>query len=209
MAAKSKFEEEGSAYRVEIIGRNVQVTEAMKNHALAKLSKIEEFHRHIMHVHVTLDIQKLEHLCTIIAKFNHFNVKAMASSTDMYVSIDKAVHRLESKIRKWKSHIEDHQRKKLSVVDMQVNVIRRPYDELEEINSEIEAKAISAAQAAFLPPQVMATETTPLKTLTLEEALMKIDLNGDTFLIYRSEEDRKLKVLYRRKDGNYGIIQPE
>jgi putative sigma-54 modulation protein len=209
MAAKSKFEEEGSAYRVEIIGRNVQVTEAMKNYALNKLSKIEEFHRHIMHVHVTLDIQKLEHVCTIIAKFNHFNVKAMASSSDMYVSIDKAVHRLENKIRKWKSHIEDHQRKKLSVVDMQVNVIRRPYDELEEINSEIEAKAVAATQTAFFPPQVMGTETIPLKTLTTEEALMKIDLNGDTFLVYRSEEDRKLKVMYRRKDGHYGIIQPE
>lgn len=48
-----------------------------------------------------------------------------------------------------------------------------------------------------------------LKELTREEALMKMELSRDAFLVYRSEEDRRLKVLYRRKDGNYGIIEPE
>jgi putative sigma-54 modulation protein len=56
---------------------------------------------------------------------------------------------------------------------------------------------------------IIDTKVKPLKTLNTEEALMRIDLSGDQFLIFRSEEDRKLKVLYRRKDGHYGLIRPE
>jgi putative sigma-54 modulation protein len=62
---------------------------------------------------------------------------------------------------------------------------------------------------SFSPPQIIGTETKPLKMLTLDEAIMKVDLSGDNFLIFRCEEDQKLKVLYRRTDGHYGLIQPE
>ena len=58
-------------------------------------------------------------------------------------------------------------------------------------------------------PKVIGMETRVLKILTTEEAMMKMDLSGDKFLVYRGEEDRKLKVIYRRDDGNYGIIQTE
>jgi putative sigma-54 modulation protein len=62
---------------------------------------------------------------------------------------------------------------------------------------------------AYEAPQLIGNETRPLKTLSLDEALMKITLSGEPFLIFRSEEDRRLKVLYKRPDGHYGVVQVE
>jgi putative sigma-54 modulation protein len=210
MVDTSKFkEEEAEGYRVDIIGRNIQVTEPIRMYVWDKLSKIERFHRHIMHLHMTLEIQKLEHICAIVLKIDHTEVKCQSKSTDMYASIDKAIDRLHSLLARYKSRLQDHHRKKLSIVDMQVNVLHRPYNELEEINAEIEKVNVQSKIEAYRSPKIIGTEIKLLKTLTIDEALMKMDLSGDLFLIFRAEEDMKLKVLYLRKDGHYGLIQPE
>ncbi|MBS0648714.1 MAG: ribosome-associated translation inhibitor RaiA [Verrucomicrobia bacterium] len=208
---KAKFAEQEAAlgYRLTLIGRNVYVTEAMKNHAIEKLSKLDRFHQHVIDLHVTLDIQKLEHSCVVIMSFDHFKVKVAASSTDMYASIDKAVEKLKAKIDRWKSRIQDHHKKALKVVDMQINVLQRPYDTIDDINEEIESENKKKAVQEYHPPKVIGNSKRPLKTLTTDEAIMKMELSDDGFMIFRGEEDRKLKVIYRRKDGNYGIILPE
>lgn len=206
MVDKEKFaKEEALGYNISIVGRNVQVTEAMKNYAWEKLTKVERLHTHIMHLHMILDIQKLEHTVVIVAKFDHFKVKVQASSTDMYPSIDKAIDRLQAKLRGWKDRIQEHSKKKLNIVDMRVNVLERPYDELEEFNAEIEEKNHQAA--AFAEPKIVGEKTRALKMLTLDEAIMKITLSGDNFLVFRDEADQTLKVIYRRTDGSYGVIQ--
>lgn len=211
MVDKEKFAEEEATlgYRLTITGRHVYVTEAMKNYALDKLSKIDRFHNHVLDLHVTLDIQKLDHSCVIVLSFDHFRVKVSASSTDMYASIDRAVDKLQSKIRRWKSRIQDHHKKAMSAVDLQINVLQRPFDTLEEINEEIELSNKKSMIDEYRPPKIIGTDTRPMKTLTTEEAIMKMELSDDNFMIFRGEEDRKLKVIYRRRDGNYGIILPE
>jgi putative sigma-54 modulation protein len=210
MVDVSKFEEEEAlGYNLDIIGRNIEVTEMLRTYIWNKISKIERFHNHIMYVRMTLELQRLEHFCTIVLKFNHLKVKVQASSTDMYVSIDEAINRLQAMISRFKGRIQDHHKKPLSAIDMQVNVLHRPYDELAEFNAEIEAENKKAEFGDYTPAKVIGVETKPLKTLRLDEAIMKMELSGDQFLLFRSEEDQKLKVLYRRKDGNYGLILAE
>ena len=205
MADKEKFaEEDALGYTIYIVGKNFQITEPLRQYVWDKLSKVEKLHTHIYNIHVTMEMQRLEHIVVIVAHFDHFFIKVQADSTDMYASIDKAIDRLQKQFRKWKSRIQDYHQKPLKAVDMTVNVVRRPYNELEEINAEIEAEN-HKEQIAL----VIATEKRPLKNLTLDEAVMKIDLSGDAFLVYRDELDKKLKVIYRRNDGNYGIIQTE
>ncbi|HEY2811632.1 MAG TPA: ribosome-associated translation inhibitor RaiA [Rhabdochlamydiaceae bacterium] len=205
-----KFEEEEAlGYNLDIVGRNIEVTETMRAYIWNKISKIERFQNHIMYVHMALELQKLEHFCTIVLKFNHFKIKVQASSTDMYVSIDEAINRLQIVISRFKSRIQDHHKKALSAIDMEVNVVRRPYDDLAEINADIEAENAKKRSANYTPPKVIGKETKPLKILTLDEAIMKMELSNDQFLLFRAEEDRKLKVIYRRTDGNYGLILPE
>ncbi len=211
MVDVNKFkEEEAMGYRVDIVGRNVQITEPIRMYVWDKLSRIERFHNHIMYLHMTLEIQKLEHVCTIVLKVDHTQVKCQASSTDMYASIDRALDKLHNLLARYKSRIQDYHKKEMSVIDMQVNVLQRPYNEIDEINAAIDAVNVKKAIDQYSPPKIIGTETRPLKTLTIEEAVMKMDLSGDQFLVFRSQEDQKLKVLYRRTDKKtYGLIQPE
>jgi putative sigma-54 modulation protein len=210
MVNKNKFAvEDAEPYKIHILGRNVYVTEAMKNYALDKISKIDRFHNHHVDVHVTMDMQKLDHSVVIVLKFDHFKVKVSASSTDMYASIDKAVHRLQTQIRRWKDRIQDHHKKEHAVFDMPVSVLERPFDREVDVEIDIEEVSRSLAEKRYKKPKIIGTDSRVMKLLTTDEAVMKMELSDDNFLIFRGEEDHKLKVIYRRSDGNYGIILPE
>ena len=210
MVNKEKFVEENAAgYNVHILGRHVYVTEAMKNYAVEKLSKIERFHNHVLDIHVTMDIQKLDHSVVILLKIDHLKIKVSASSTDMYVSVDKAVEKLQAQLRRWKGKIQDHHKKSRSVVDLHVNVLQRPYSDLEMINEEIESVSQKGIIEEYRAPKIVGTDTRRLKMLTNDEAIMKMELSGDPFMLFRGEEDQKLKVIYRRSDKNYGVILAE
>lgn len=201
-------ETDDKGYEVKITGRHLMVTEAMKQHALDKISKLERITKRLLDIHIIMDIQKMEHRVDIIVRFNHIKIKVQAHSSDMYNSIDKAVEKLQAQIRRYKEKLQQHQAKSISVVDMNVNVIGR-LDALDEFNDEIERGNERALEQSFQPSTVVKKEIRPLKTLTQDEAIMKMELSSDSFLLYRCEEDQKLKLIYQREDGNFGIIEPE
>lgn len=210
MTRKTKVLEETQAYNIIFTGRHLQVTDAMKAYAEEKLAKLDRFHDRIIDVVVTMDIQRQDHRVDIQLKVNNIKIKSQAVTTDMYASIDQAVHRLASQLRRYKTRIQDHQTHAGSITHLNVQVVRRPVDDLEqEVNDEIEEENFRKAERAFQPHAVVANETRPLKLLSHEEAMMKMELSGDYFLIYRDEADQQLKVIYRRKDDNYGIIALE
>lgn len=200
----------GEGYQIQVTGRDVLVTEAMKSYAMEKVSKIERFSSRIIDVQITMDVQKLEHRVDIVLKVDHVKIKAQAASNDMYASIDKAVDKIERQLYRYKTRLQEHTAKALNVVDLKVNVLKRPEEEeLLDINMEIEEENEKDLYKNYVPHQIVSEETKPLKTLTQEEAVMKMELSGDAFLIYRAEESRKLRVIYRRKDGNFGVIEAE
>ncbi len=211
MKGKAKAKEFiGEGYEIHVTGRDVLVTDAMKDYAIEKVSKIERFSSRIIDVNVTMDIQKLEHRVDITIKVDHIKIKGQAASTDMYASIDRAVEKIEKQLRRYKSRIKDHTARPVNIVDLKVNVFKKPEEEeLVDINLDIEDQNQKELFEMYRPHDIVEQETRPLKTLTYEEAVMKMELSSDVFLIFRHEEDQKLKVIYRRKDENYGIIEVE
>jgi putative sigma-54 modulation protein len=117
----------------------------------------------------------------------------------------KAAHAVQSAGRE---KIQDHTHKKMSVGQMQVNILMRP-SEIEEYNHDMEIDLEEERNKKMYPGKVIRNKTLPLKMLTSDEAVMKMELSGDPFLVFKAEDDMKLKVIYRTKDGNYGIIHPE
>lgn len=200
-----EFVDEG--YNITVTGRHVQITDSMKDYALEKVSKIERFMNRIIDVNIIMDIQKLDHKVEIILKAGHTKVTSQAITNDMYASIDRAVAKLEAQILRYKSKLQDHHAKGLAVIDMNVNILKRPSPEEEMELEEEETARLSAINGESVH-EIVQQETRPLKTLTAEEAMMKMELSQDAFMIYKSEEDLKLKVIYRRSDGNYGVIEP-
>ncbi|HEX2583412.1 MAG TPA: sigma 54 modulation/S30EA ribosomal C-terminal domain-containing protein, partial [Chlamydiales bacterium] len=87
------------------------------------------------------------------------------------------------------------------------NVIQPLSDNLKAINDDIEAENALREENRFKLHEIVAKETMKLKTLTQDEAVMKMEIAEEPFLIFRAEEDQKIKVIYRRKDENYGLVQ--
>lgn len=202
---REKMAEFEPGYYVNVTGRHVQVTEGMKQHAINKLSKLDRLGARIIDVNVTMDIQKLEHRVDIIVKYGHTVVKSHAASSDMYVSIDKAVEKLQNQISRYKNKIQDHHAKGHPVVDMPMKVYGIPLDEVAEINDEIETES----HKRYELHTIQKVESQPLKILTDEEAIMKMELSHAPVMVYRDEKDRRLKVIWRLENGNYGVIEPE
>ncbi|HSX37479.1 MAG TPA: ribosome-associated translation inhibitor RaiA [Chlamydiales bacterium] len=205
MEKADKFANEG--YTIYIVGKHIQVTEAIRNYVWEKLARIEKIADHIIDITVTLDTQKLEHTCSILMNFIHFHIKIGASTDNIYSAIDKAADRVVKLVRRYKTKLQSHRAKDIATVDIHVNVIQPLHDDLKEINDEITSENAREAADRYKLHEVVAKETMPLKTLTQDEAVMKMEITDDPFLIYRSEEDQKLKVIYRREDHNYGLVQ--
>jgi len=183
---------------IRITGRHIDVTEPMKEYALEKISKIEKFIDKLINVSIVMEAQKLDHHVYIVLKFGGMKITSSASCTDMYASIDKAIHKLEAQLRRYKSKIQDHHIRHHSPVDMNVNILK-----LDEDNSD------NQETQEFQPHTILKQKTLPLKTLTYDEAVMKMELSNDGFLVFMNEADKKINVIYRRKDENYGVIEPQ
>lgn len=211
MSRKSVVEKfQNESYDIQVTGRNVMVTDAMKNYAIEKISKIDRFNCRITDVSIVMDIQKMEHRVDIVVKVGQLVIKSSANSDDMYASIDKATDRLQSQLRRYKERISDHQLKNGASIDINVNIIGEPQDkELQEVNDDIESESSAQMIGQYGTHKIVSKETKLLKTLNYAEAIMKMELSGDLFMVFRSEEDQKLKVIYRRNDGHFGIIEPE
>lgn len=204
MGKINKFE--GEPYKISVIGKHFQVTDAIRNYIFEKMSKIERIADQIIDVVVTLDTQKLEQSCSILMNFIHFHIKVNASTENIYSAIDKATDRVKKLILKYKDKLQSHRFKDVSTIDIHVNVIQPLQDDLKAINDEIEAENVRKKQEAYRLHEIVAAETMPLKTLTRDEAVMKMEISDEPFLIFRSEEDQKIKVIYRREDENYGLV---
>lgn len=211
MPQKNKVKEQfaDQEYPIQVVGKHLEVTDAMRSYAVEKLRHVKRFGGRVIEAIITMDVQKLAHIVEFLIIVNNTKIKVSGSTPSMYNSIDEAIGHLEAKLRRYLSRLHEHHGKHLSVIDMNVNVLQGPVPLLLEINDQIEEENIVAIEAELKPHKVVSAEKRPLKTLTTAEAIMKMELSNDLFMLYRSEEERKLKVIYRRKDGNYGIMEPE
>lgn len=189
-------------YDIQITGRHVAVTDAMRDYAIEKISKIERFMNRIIDVNVIMDVQKTQHRIEIVMKVGNLRISSQASTNDMYASIDKAVHKLEAQILRYKGKVNEHHKPS----ELNVNVMAPPTPE-EEIE-DYEEYAPKSLEKEFKPHKIVKQETIPLKTLNYHEAVIKMELSGDNFMLFKNEEDQKLKLIHRRDDGNYGVIEP-
>lgn len=207
---KSEVKKEfaGQGYPIHVIGRHIDITDSMKSYAIDKLMKVEHFGGRVLDLTVTMDIQKLVCSVSFIINVNNTMIKVTGYSEDMYAAVDQAIDKLKAKLRHYVDKLHKHHSKNGSVVDLSVNVIPK-LSFVDEINDQIEEANLSEIEKELRPHRVVIREKKHLSILNQEEAVMKMELSEDSFLLYRGEDDMKLKVIYRRDDGNYGVIEAE
>lgn len=169
-------------------GKNTNVTPSLKEKATRKLRKIEKFFEPDTECHLTFTVEKSRHIfeVTIIAK--GFIIRAEETSNDMYMSIDMVIDKLERQIRKNKT--------KLGKRIHQEGVIPDNF----QINEEIEE------ERSF---KIMRSKRFAIKPMSVEEAILQMNLLGHNFFVFSNADTEEVNVVYKRKDGNYGLIEPE
>jgi putative sigma-54 modulation protein len=206
-AALEKFEE--GEVNISILGRNIQITQAIREHIDLRLRKIMHMCSNVMNIKVYLEIQKDVHKAEIVLHFSHFHLIVHAQEEDLYQAFDHCYARLKGKLRKWKTKIQEHHEKKISSVEMDFHVLDRKREDLIEINDMIEEENFHQIEEELAPLRVNRREKRKILTLTMDEASMRFDFSCEPFLVYREETDQKIKVMCYDKNHELTVLELE
>ena len=174
--------------KLNFTGRNIDVTEALKNITIKKLGRLEKFFKKELEASVNYSVEKNRKIIEVTINLPGTLLRAEESSDDMYASIDRAVDVLEGQIRKYKTKLQ------------------RRYQNGETIRFE---NIPSIEQKMDDGPQIVRTKRFDMKPMDEEEAILQMELLGHNFFLFMNAETDTLGVLYKRRDGNYGLIEPE
>ncbi len=173
---------------VTVNGKNVEITNALREHAEKKVVKIVKyFEKSPISAQVTMSTERGKHIVDITVQVNGLLLRGEDKSNDMYVSVDGAVEKIERQIEKYKTRLN-----------------RRFHEE----NKVVLAIPTSPGEEAPTP-QIKRTKRFAIKPMCAEEAVMQMDLLGHDFYVFSNSDTEEVNVVYRRKDGTYGLIEPE
>jgi len=182
-----KTHREGLLFMKTIItGKNIEVTEGLRERVEKKIGKLDKFFNNETEAHVTLSVQRTRQIAEVTISFNGIVLRAEESNEDMYTSIDKAIDLLERQIRKHKTRLE----RRLHDNDFRIEDL----DFKEEVPEEKEFMIVRSKRFAVKPMDV-------------EEAILQMNLLGHEFFMFYNSESKQVNVVYKRKDGNYGLIE--
>jgi putative sigma-54 modulation protein len=179
--------------QITVTFRHVEPTPALRAYAEAKLQRVKKYLRRPIDAHVILGVSKERHLAEITLKADHVTMFAEEETHDLYSAIDLAIDKLE------------HQAQKL-------NAKRKHH---KGAGARATAPEVTASVLAADRPEpgvdrrVIHSQLVSAKPLSVEEAVEQLNASRDEFLVFTNASSQTLAVLYRRKDGNYGLIEPE
>lgn len=175
--------------QINVTGRHFAVTEPIKKYIQEKLLKLDRYSGKIIEVHITLSVEKYRHDVEITLLTKGSPIKVSAESEDMYASVDKALDKIQTRLKRYAEKLKRHNTKhgQQSAVDFR----QRP-----QVSSSVDSgqKLVRAREFSVKP-------------MSVEEAGLQMGLTTNTFLVFRNAATDKINVIYRRKDGNYGLIE--
>ncbi|MBK9153150.1 MAG: ribosome-associated translation inhibitor RaiA [Chloracidobacterium sp.] len=173
----------------EYSGRHIEVTPALKEHTEDHFEKIEHvFDGKASKAHIVMEVERGRHKCEIVVNWRNEALTATSMSADMYLSISQAVGKIEKQALKLKKKVIDksHKAKRASTI----------------VGAENEV--------APEPPaaRIVNVNGYEVKPVTIDEATMLLEDREENFLVFRNAEHQRVSVIYKRNDGNYGLIEP-
>jgi putative sigma-54 modulation protein len=174
---------------IKISGKNIDITEALRNQINKKVGKLERYFQPDTEAQVTMSVENYRHIVEVTIYFNGVVIRAEESTDDMYTSIDRVLDKLERQIHKHRTKLEKKFRTGAFKYDKPI------------FSAKIEPEEYH--------PKIVKTKKFAIKPMTVDEAVLQMDLLGHSFFVFTNGETEEVNVLYKRKDGNYGLIEPE
>ena len=170
--------------RISITGKNLEISSYMREVAEKKLAKLDRYFPQDTEAQVTLSVEKSRHIVEVTIPHGGRLIRAEEISTDMYASLDNVLDKLEKQIFHNRTRLEKSLR-------------QDAFDDL-HFDEEDEDEA----------PRIVRYKQFSFKPMSEEEAMLQIELLGHSFYVFENAETGSINVLYKRNDGNYGLIEP-
>lgn len=176
--------------KINITGKNMEITDALRDVTYKKLGKLDKYFQSDVEANVTYSVERNRKIIEVTINLPGTILRAEESSDDMYTSIDKAVDILERQIRKYKTKL---QKRYQNGETIRFENIQPLPQENQEVNK----------------PKIVKTKRFAMKPMNTEEAILQMELLRHAFFMFMNAETDEVNVVYKRKDGNYGLIEPQ
>lgn len=175
--------------QITVIGRHLEATEALKQYATERFQRLDKYLPKGSQTTITLSVvKKVHHFAEATIKADGVLIQASEETEEMYSSIDLLFEKIERRVRKYKEKITNHKH--------------------QTAITELANAAPAAAHPEDRIPQIIKTKRFDLKPMTPEEAVMQMELLDKPFFLFANTGSGSVNVIYRRKDGNVGLIEP-
>lgn len=176
--------------RISISGKNIEVSDYLRDLIDKKVGKLERYFPKDTEVQVTMAVERNRHIVEVTIPYSGIIIRGEEVTGDMYASIDSVLDKLEKQIIRHRTRLEKNL--KNGAFKHEAPLFGGSYDEPEEEESKI-----------------VRVKRFALKPMTEEEAMLQMSLLGHSFYVFLNADTNEVNVLYSRKDGNYGLIEPE
>ncbi len=175
---------------IEFTGRHMEFTPALKTHVEEHFARIDDvFDGKSPKAHVIIEVERGMHRSEVVINWRNEVLKAETSVPDMYQSLSQSIGKIEKQARKLKDKVIDKSHKAKSTAS-----VAAPPDTAERI--------------AVAGPRVIRVDPDITKPMTIDEAAVLLDDSDQQFVVFRDSEKMDVSVLFKRKDGNYGLVSP-
>jgi putative sigma-54 modulation protein len=169
----------------------MEQSDALKSYAEEKLERVAKYIDEPTTAQVFFTVEKIRHIVEIVVSAKGVNTKASEATNDMYAAVDAVIDKIERQLRRYKEKIKAH----------------KPNGE--ERGRQISKKIVQAESIETSgEPVIIRTKTETAKPMSVDEAVMQMDLLHKDFIVFTDSSSSEIHVLYRRKDGNFGLIEP-
>ncbi|MDD3656018.1 MAG: ribosome-associated translation inhibitor RaiA [Atribacterota bacterium] len=176
-----------------IKGKQFEVTDSIENYIRKKMKKLEKYFDQIIEAVATISVEKNRHIFEVTLQAKKAMIRAEEESDNIYNSIDRVIEKLERQIVKYKEKL----------YSKYANEYNR------EVNNISEKEEYEIGSNSDQDRKIVKTKRFAIKPMSPEEASLQMELLGHNFYVFSNEETAQINVIYKRKDGNFGLIEPE
>ncbi|HSH37396.1 MAG TPA: ribosome-associated translation inhibitor RaiA [Chthoniobacterales bacterium] len=189
---------------VRITGRHLTITPAINDYVTRRIESLHLDYPKIIEAHVILEVEKYRHSAEVILVCsNHITIEACEETNDMYAAIDAAVDKICRQMLKYKTRLMKKHRPRHDIVHhLEEHILEpEPVDWSGNGNGDGEDGDTNGAHHP-----VVRTERHPVKPMFIDEAVLQLQMSTRQFLVFMNARNSRVNVLYRRKSGEFGLI---
>ena len=177
---------------ITISGKNIEVSDYLEELINKKVNKLDKYFPEDTQAHVALSVERNRHIVEVTIPYAGGIIRGEETSGDMYASVDNVLSKLEKQIVRHRTKLEK---------SLRAGAFRAP--------EPVYADAFTQDDLDEEAAKVVKIKRFDIKPMTVDEAMLQLEMLGHSFYMFTNGDTNQINVIYKRKDGNYGLIEPE